>query len=209
MSERILGFCLVAAASALAGVLRVGTHGQRRHASGRTPPVWQHPRTAWGDPDLQGMWPIINLISTPFQRPVDQQGNPVYGDRAELTDEEYAATQQRLAARDERYEEEIKSNKMGMGHWAEASHNNDAARLTSLLVEPKNGRFPELTARGKELASKMRSTWSSTRVRQADGLRHVGSLHHARLAAVDVPVQLQQRHRDPSKRRVTSSCGSR
>ncbi len=90
---------------------------------------WQHPRTAWGDPDLQGMWPIINLISTPFQRPVDQQGNPIYGDRAELTDEEYAATQQRLAARDERYQEEIKSNKMGMGHWAEASHNNDAARL--------------------------------------------------------------------------------
>ena len=40
---------------------------------------------------------------------------------------------------------------MGMGHWAEASHNNDAARLTSLLVDPPNGRFPELTARGKEL----------------------------------------------------------
>ena len=51
---------------------------------------------------------------------------------------------------------------MGMGHWAEASHNNDAARLTSLLVEPKNGRFPELTERGKELASKMKSSWSST-----------------------------------------------
>ena len=34
--------------------------------------------------------------------------------------------------------------------------------LTSLLVEPKNGRFPELTERGKELASKMKSSWSST-----------------------------------------------
>jgi len=124
---------------------------------------WQHPRTEWGDPDLQGMWPIINLISTPFQRPVDEQGNPIYGDRELLTDEEYAAAQHRLQARDERYREEIESNKMGMGHWAEASHNNEAARLTSLLVEPKDGRFPELTPRGKELASKMSSSWTGTK----------------------------------------------
>ena len=85
---------------------------------------------------------------------------------------------------------------MGMGHWAEASHSDDAARLTSLLVEPTNGRFPELTERGKELASKMSSSWSGTAFDKPHGLRHVGSLHHARLAAVDVPVQLQQRHRD-------------
>jgi hypothetical protein len=117
--------------------------------------AWQPPRTEWGDPDLQGMWPIINLISTPFQR------DPKYADRRYLTDEEYAATQERLDARDKRYEEEIKNNKMGMGHWAEASHHNEAARLTSLLVEPANGRFPELTERGKELAGKMSSSWSS------------------------------------------------
>ncbi|HXT28426.1 MAG TPA: hypothetical protein VN716_04080, partial [Vicinamibacterales bacterium] len=161
MNERILGFCLVAAASALAACTDSAPTGsadtQAADGSG-----WQHPRTAWGDPDLQGMWPIINLISTPFQRPVDQQGNPIYGDREELTDEEYAVAQQRLQARDDRYQEEIKSNKMGMGHWAEASHGGDAARLTSLLVEPKNGRFPELTDHGKDLAGKMRSSWSGT-----------------------------------------------
>jgi len=161
MNDRILGLCLVAAASALAGCTDSGPAGSAdtRAADGSG---WQHPRTAWGDPDLQGMWPIINLISTPFQRPVDQQGNPIYGDREELTDEEYAATQQRLQARDDRYQDEIKSNKMGMGHWAEASHGGDAARLTSLLVEPKNGRFPELTDHGKDLAGKMRSSWSGT-----------------------------------------------
>ena len=110
--------------------------------------AWQHPKTAWGDPDIQGMWPIINLISTPFQRPLDRDGKPIYGDRLYLTDEEYAKTQEQLAARDKRYEDEIKGNKMGMGHWAEASHNNPAARLTSLLREPADGRFPELTERG-------------------------------------------------------------
>ena len=121
--------------------------------------------TPWGDPDLQGMWPIINLVSTPFQRPLkcDEAGKncvEMFGERRFLTDEEYAATQQRLDARDKRYQDEIANNKMNMGHWAEASHNNDAARLTSLLVEPKNGRFPALTERGKELAAKMKSSWT-------------------------------------------------
>ena len=139
MSERIAASSLVAAVLALAGCGDSAPNGsadtRAADASG-----WQHPRTPWGDPDLQGMWPITNLVSTPFQRPVDQQGNPVYGDRELLTDEEYAAAQQRLAARDQRYQDEIKSNKMGMGHWAEASRNNEAARLTSLLREPANGR---------------------------------------------------------------------
>ena len=104
MSERILGVGM-AAAMALAGCSDSAPSGGGATGTAAAPDAsgWQHPRTAWGDPDLQGMWPIINLISTPFQRPVDQQGNPIYGDRAELTDEEYVATQQRLAARDERY----------------------------------------------------------------------------------------------------------
>jgi hypothetical protein len=155
MSERKLVLSLVAAAMTLAGCSESASPGDGQPAAATADASgWQHPRTAWGDPDLQGMWPIINLISTPFQR------SEQYGDREFLTDEEYAAAQQRLEARDQRYQDEIKSNKMGMGHWAEASHNNDAARLTSLVVEPKNGRFPELTERGKELAAKMSSSWS-------------------------------------------------
>jgi hypothetical protein len=159
MSERSVAFGLLAATMALAagcGGSTAETDGAVA-ADGAAPPAgWQHPRTEWGDPDLRGSWPIINLISTPLQR------DPKYGERELLTDEEYAATQERLEARNERYEEEIESNKMGMGHWAEASHNIDAARLTSLIVEPENGRFPELTERGKELAAQMKSSWSST-----------------------------------------------
>ena len=170
MSERVTGLGLLAAAMALAGCSESApTGGDQAQAAGTTDASgWQHPRTAWGDPDLQGMWPIINLISTPFQR------NEQYGDRDTLTDEEYAATQQRLAARDERYQEEIKSNKMGMGHWAEASHNNDAARLTSLLVEPKNGRFPELTERGKELASTLADAYLQVNTSTDPGAGIVG-----------------------------------
>src|SRR5438132_7923758 len=30
-------------------------------------PNWTPPKTPWGEPDLQGMWPLNHLISTPFQ----------------------------------------------------------------------------------------------------------------------------------------------
>jgi hypothetical protein len=166
MNMRILAASLIATAIALASCSKPGPStaddGAATAATGAAGAQWKHPKTEWGDPDIQGMWPIINLISTPFQRPLDKDGNPVYGDRLYLTDEELAKTQERLDARDKRYQDEIKSNKMGMGHWAEASHHNEAARLTSLLREPANGRFPELTERGKELASKMSSSWSGT-----------------------------------------------
>jgi hypothetical protein len=102
------------------------------------------------------MWPTMHLIATQFQR------NPQYGDRRYLTDEEYERTKENLARRDASYQREISSNSMGMGHWAEASHNNEAARLTSMLFYPENGRFPEMTAKGKELAERMSSSWSGT-----------------------------------------------
>jgi hypothetical protein len=104
-----------------------------------------HPMTAWGDPDLQGTWPIMNLFSTPLQRPEQ------YGEREYLTDEEYARAEGTLQRREQAYEQEIKTNKMGMGHWAETTTTSDAARLTSLTVYPPNGQFPGLTARGEAL----------------------------------------------------------
>ena len=27
------------------------------------------PRTPWGDPDLQGIWPSTDMVGTPLQRP--------------------------------------------------------------------------------------------------------------------------------------------
>src|SRR5687768_8657465 len=48
------------------------------------------PRTPWGDPDLQGMWP--GNVSAPLQRPAN------FGDRATLTDEEFAQRQAQARA---------------------------------------------------------------------------------------------------------------
>ncbi len=89
------------------------------------------PRTAWGDPDLQGMWPIDKLNGTPVQRPES------FGERRMLTDAEFADRVERLRGLNARYDEEIATNKMGIGHWAEMGEPN---RLTSLIMEPANGR---------------------------------------------------------------------
>ena len=109
-------------------------------------------RTPWGDPDLQGMWPIDRLNGTPVQRP------ETFGERRFLTDEEFAERAERLRTLNARYDQEIASNKMGNGHWAEMGEPN---RLTSLIVEPANGRVPPLTAEGERRSALMTSTWSN------------------------------------------------
>jgi hypothetical protein len=47
------------------------------------------PRTSWGDPDLQGVWPSDQMVDVPFERP------PSFGTRAELNDAEFAAAKVR------------------------------------------------------------------------------------------------------------------
>src|SRR5215831_1046378 len=105
MTKRILTFCalgdgtLISAQSVLAQQ-RAGTApaAQAAPAATATKAPYVPPKTAWGEPDLQGMWPLTHLISTNFQR------SPNYGDRRFLTDEEFKAAQSAAAQRVERYQ---------------------------------------------------------------------------------------------------------
>jgi hypothetical protein len=148
MIERSGLFCAVAAITLLASC------GGRNEATGPAGAErgWTAPRTAWGDPDLQGMWPIDKLNGTPLQRPES------FGERAQLSDDEYAQRVARLNGLNARYDDEIKNNKMGIGHWAEMGQPN---RLASLIVEPANGRLPALTPEGERRSAAMRSSWSN------------------------------------------------
>ena len=140
-----MSFAKTAATLTLAALaLGIGTADAQRS--------WRVPRTPWGDPDLRGMWPVTHLNGTPVQRP------PEFGERRLLTDEEYAERVERLAALNARYDDEIETNKMGIGHWAEMGEPN---RLASLIVEPANGRLPELTETGERISATMRSSWSN------------------------------------------------
>jgi hypothetical protein len=114
--------------------------------------TWENPRTPWGEPDLQGKWPIGHLTGTPLQRPEET------GERRYLSEEEAAAREAQYAARQGAYENEIEQNKMGMGHWVEWGQAN---RLTSLIIDPPNGRLPALTEEGERRRALMRSGWMS------------------------------------------------
>ncbi|AKH41800.1 hypothetical protein FHS61_002291 [Altererythrobacter atlanticus] len=106
--------------------------------------------TEWGEPDLRGRWPIDHLNGLPFQR-TEEQGNRVF-----LNEEELAERQARIDRLAGRYEAEDSEDKIGQGHWVEMGVVN---RRTSLLVEPANGRLPEMTEEGKRRSAEMRSSW--------------------------------------------------
>jgi hypothetical protein len=117
------------------------------------PPVptsYKPKTTAWGEPDLSGLWPIDHLNMTPFQR-TEAQGNRYW-----LTDAEYAARQKQIDAAAGRYDQEAKDNKLGMGAWLEAGAAN---RRTSFLIDPANGRLPAKTAEGERRSKLMRSSY--------------------------------------------------
>jgi hypothetical protein len=97
------------------------------------------PRTPWGDPDLQGTWPGGPVFVVPFERA------PELGTRATLTAEELA---KRKAQLDGQINAPPQAN-----FWPELGH---GPALTSLIVEPENGRLPAMTADGARRAQEWR-----------------------------------------------------
>ena len=103
----------------------------RKTAASKKP--YTPPKTPWGDPDLQGLWP--GSLNIPLQRPQS------FGERDTLTDEE-------LAARDK-----AEAQRVANGHWIEYYA---ATRQASLIVDPKNGRLPPMTPEAEKRNREMR-----------------------------------------------------
>ena len=120
--------------------------------SGQTESESAPPRTAWGDPDLQGVWSYASL--TPLQRPTS------LGDRAFYTEEE-------AAARNASVHEEAPVRPGDVGsynvHWFDRGEVSPDRR-TSLIVDPPDGRLP-LNEAGRRLVEERRD---ARRARPAD-----------------------------------------
>jgi hypothetical protein len=107
---------------------------------------WQVPRTPWGDPDLQGVWPSTGFVSVPLQRP------PELGTRNELTDEEVRQRHERELAQKDGFERDGAGGPTGApGHWLEWG---TTQRQASLLVDPPDGRMPPMTPEARERAAR-------------------------------------------------------
>jgi hypothetical protein len=104
------------------------------------------PRTPWGDPDLQGIWPGDHIVDVPFERAAS------FGTRTELTDEEFAAAQTRAGS-------DISPITSPPPHWLERGK---ASRLASLVIDPPDGRLPPMTEDGDRRAAEWRTTSAET-----------------------------------------------
>src|SRR5262249_56451451 len=107
---------------------------------------WAPSRTAWGDPDLQGVYTFAT--QTPVERPTELGGKAVYT-QAELADLGKRAE----AARKAREEAPVDPAKPPGGYdavWT-ASERGRLTGHTSLIVDPEDGRMPALTPRAQKI----------------------------------------------------------
>jgi hypothetical protein len=107
---------------------------------------WTAPKTPWGDPDLQGTWTDDDCIGTPLNRPAE------LGDRGFYTEQELADRESRLAKQQQTDLQETVAGDQRVGtgppsHWGERARR--PCRQTSLVVDPPNGRTPDMLPEAK------------------------------------------------------------
>jgi hypothetical protein len=132
-------------------------------------------KTPWGDPDLQGTWTSDDTWGVPFERPKN------FGTRASLTEDELKDRQKRVQQSEEFVDTgganahspavaELEAKQKGEappaqaqgrygrgvdsapvpGHWGEFARR--PSHQTSQIVDPPDGRLPELTPEAKALS---------------------------------------------------------
>ena len=138
---------------AAAGCLLPATATGQSATSATDDAAWQSPRTADGQPDLQGVWDFRSL--TPLERPND------LGDKDIFTEEEAAEfTQERLAALDKDQPGPDGRIPLSGGYndfWWDYGRQLTDDRRTSLVVEPPDGRLPALSPEARARADARRA----------------------------------------------------
>jgi hypothetical protein len=136
MSLRLV-HCLVAVSFAAAVLVSPLEATAQRKAD-----TWVAPKTPWGEPDLQGLWPSGDWRRVPLERPES------FGTRNVLTEEEFAQRESQAAADLESDSEEFASDDGKISNTPPSYwQDRGAAKLqASLIVDPPNGRVPARTA---------------------------------------------------------------
>jgi hypothetical protein len=183
-----LGLSLCAAAlfvvTAQAQIKPTGDHVRGKPSEANhfieTPAGWTHPRTAWGEPDLEGTWPIpagVNLVrSCPRGGGAGRGGRgaapapapaapapPCDLNQAWLSDEEWKARlaqAEQVAKEGDRATQALAKGDFGGALQGGVTDPTTPLRQRSTIMDPPNGQLPELTEEGRRRSALMRSSWS-------------------------------------------------
>jgi len=177
MRRRLLELVGVAAVMAVLVIifLQLSAAGQAPAARGTQTASGPVAKTAWGHPDLQGIW--LDVFQTPLERP------------AQYANREFFTEQERKAQDDERAGNIGRNRRVQRGSQQDVAGAYNAVftsakptgRRTSLVVDPPNGRVPAMTEAATRRVEQERAyqanprkapdpgTWNTGRMNRADG----------------------------------------
>jgi hypothetical protein len=113
------------------------------------PKKWTNPRTADGQPDLQGIW--SNATITPFERSPDLAGKEYFSEQEAA---EYEKKVLREGNRDRRSSDPTADLKGAYNEfWFDRGTRVVPTRRTSIVVDPPDGRVPALTPTAQRAAA--------------------------------------------------------
>ena len=143
MRHRLIMLLAVTVLMTLVAFGQAAAAGSEAKAAPAIAKAWTQPKTPWGDPDLQGTWTSDDCIGAPMNRQAS------FGDRKYYTEQELAQTEQGIERQQqndlvETIAPDARVTTGPPGHWGERARR--PCRQTSLVVDPPNGRTPDLTA---------------------------------------------------------------
>jgi hypothetical protein len=145
MNRRLLEVIgVVVVVVAVAGLLKLVPGSVTSGTAGDPGTTGAAAKTAWGEPDLQGIW--TDEFQTPLQRPAR------YASKEAFTEEERAELDRQRGAllrRDTRVTIGTERDVAG-AYNAVFQSVKPTGKRTSLVVDPPDGRIPPLTAEGKQ-----------------------------------------------------------
>src|SRR5688572_24553117 len=126
-----------------------------------TPKGWAHPKTPWGEPDIQANLNMMQAAGIPLERCANAVGRGNCDmNKAWWTPEEHKQRLDAAAGRGDPARQLIEKGEFGRALLSGVTDLPTPQRQTTLIVDPPSGLLPALTPEGKKRALAMRSGWS-------------------------------------------------
>jgi len=128
-----------------------------------TPKGWVHPKTSWGEPDIQATLNMMQAAGVPLERCANSYrfgDPPCEMNKKWWTEEEYAQRLATARGRGDLGRELIAKGEFGRALLSGATDPSTPQRQTNLIVDPPNGLLPDLTPEARRRALQMGSSWA-------------------------------------------------